>query len=1664
MKLLKRVFIMVLVATLLSTFIPSFQHYVWAASTPVKISVVSYKDGNLVISWDKVSGANFYAISYHTPNNELKTIKKASQENTCEISGLQDDYIYDFKLNIYSLGDEELTGVEPEDINLEDIKEKIVSEGLLYYLPRVGFRSTIEEQTRKPIEGGGFEIGDEPKIKLEWNMPKVWVADSRKYINANETKALDVIRKNLEAVYGDDIDLSKLNFRINVSSSEATLNGGAAQSAIFIEYSAEDSKYIAYLSEKKDVYVDVQNENGKMSLKLIGREDDSAPLPEVEGYLPDGDILPGTVYYMNIRPLYQDNGGNIESVVSVAAPGDFNGSILKGDFPYTYTPVRLQLTKDSANNIYVKIYRINQGSLDLPRLYYEVQSSNDRTIEGDWIVKKTIDDSYFVKGAESALTVISGVGVNNENFYKIVVKTDTTNDRIESRPLNYILAEDTSKSPVPVGITIVDRTPITRKVVVDGKTIVQKSSDITMSWEKPANWDEIRANTEKDKDVVYHVMFNVSEDEDDSMPYPELKADDTVYGYFPLKYRRGLYFSSKLVKENGNRLEYTIKGFDLFKGYYYDGLDKDYDGLGEKDFVLNVDGNDVIIRQDAEIRKELDEDENEKKYPKHLLPNKVYYLQMFTTSNSERDSTDIEKMSDKSLSISFTTRTINEIDVPLPKNVRVNANDADVSVGEPTIVSNYVDLQFDKVDLNWSNYIADTTVSKAVYYDLYMSTRTDLNSFTKIGTTENLEGDIKFIGAEDLESTSIRLMIREFSKGTTAYTNFGSKLKPNTTYYFIARTRLRAEGLETERESAYSAFLSVTTVKGVMGEADETLKLPYAPVDFQIALDEEGNQILTSTKVTFKWIREESDVVYNIISSSRKIAANETEYEGNSDAIYQSFLKNFDEIILDPSLEDFPKNFEYDPISKECRYTIDKWLSPNKLYYFSIKAIKKNDNTIYSPWVSIPVTTNLIEQPAYLEAVADVQLGFYFDDGDIATEAKDYSVHIKSEKDLRFNLLKNDKYTIVKFGTLSYVRLINLQTNTYYDIRVYKNEDSKLVYTQDEIYTRDSYHQLEIKWRGLSEYRYEVAIKSPWDDEYILLDESNFEEYTNTQGRILPYYGEKSTKTSGTDYEYYYARIKSIPVRLVDGTYQNQPLKSNTKYYIKVRAKKVDSVDLGIISYSKYLEPIFIRTDFSQEDYDSEDKETKTEASFWDRIKELEEALFWRINIKNQNENKLLLKGDRVVNEIENSGAYIFTLDISHFAKFATLDQIYIPVEVIKALELGNKSLLIRTNGAEYSIRPNTFDLNFRPEIKELKEHNNINGIYLTLNIGRSKKGQVTIPNGFEAVSYINDLEIDAIGTSLNYTQFKGQIQDRLYNKDSGLVQEKFEEILTRGLSDSKDLDHLMNESISDVEVELSEFIYLKMEGGKGISPITIKSKEIKSFDNPMLINLNFNDHTSLKSPYIRYDGSNKWQKLNQSAAISYNKLAFNVIMTGEYAIFAQEGLAKDLLENYDYTPNIRMLLSKYDLSGVFGDMSSFLPEDSVKVKEIILLYEKIIGLDQGDSGLTINQKAQRYNLESLIAFGGVVRDVSRQETAKVIMMVYSAKTGVNTISLIPNSSKIAKDMSRVDKACYKDVLISVDLGLIELNDEGRFIPDGSISRAELATSFVKLLKLTGDI
>ena len=52
-------------------------------------------------------------------------------------------------------------------------------------------------------------------------------------------------------------------------------------------------------------------------------------------------------------------------------------------------------------------------------------------------------------------------------------------------------------------------------------------------------------------------------------------------------------------------------------------------------------------------------------------------------------------------------------------------------------------------------------------------------------------------------------------------------------------------------------------------------------------------------------------------------------------------MANFGEILLDPLAETPADNFVYDPLTEQMKYIIDKWLFPNRLYYFSIRAIDR---------------------------------------------------------------------------------------------------------------------------------------------------------------------------------------------------------------------------------------------------------------------------------------------------------------------------------------------------------------------------------------------------------------------------------------------------------------------------------------------------------------------------------------------------------------------------------------------------------------------------------------------------------------------------------------------------------------------------------------------------
>ncbi|MCX7746352.1 MAG: S-layer homology domain-containing protein [Clostridia bacterium] len=1625
MRNIRKILAVLLIINMVIGLIPNFWLRSYAVPLPLNIIVNSYSGGTAEIRWDNLAGTQSVVVSYHTPPNNFLTTTTNQVTNIKTISGLQDDIIYDIKVEVY---DAAAAGGSK------------IGEGLIYFLPRISFYSNKIERGRQAVSGGGYESGTEPRLNLKWAMPKVWNAGA--FVYANDPAVLGNMAASVDNIYQDGRQVSSFNFRVNISTNLSTLNSGSTQSAILIDYG--NPEYSAKVSGNLGVTAGVHAVDGSgfMNFDLIGRKDLNTALPAAEAYgLPDGDVLPGVVFYMNIKPVFKNAGGNNVSLVTVGPNSAQNGSMLTGLTPYTYTPIRFMLTKDDLNNVYVKVYRINQGSLDLPGLYYEVQTSDDPAIIGDWAVKKTMTDSFFPNNSEYAVTVVTGMNPNNQVYYKIVVKTDSSSDRIESEKMPYTLIEDISKPPVPTGVTVIDMDLVTGQAL-NPKTNQQedeKSTNVTISWTKPANWDQIKANNPYDpaKDIYFHFLINTYQTELTLDNNPELEANGKQYGAYPIKFRLVKYVSalSPNIRENGNYLEYTVKGFELFKG-------EDSDGAADNAIP------------------------NAENYPAFLLSNKVYYMQMYTTNGINKGSTALDKISDKSLTVSFTTLAGGEREVPLPKNLRLNKNEIEVIPNPEPTLSNYVEIEFDKVSVDWRNYMPDPSLSKAIYYDLYMSNSTATDSFKLIGTTQNLNADITFIGT-DPQSVSIKATMRDFSPATDAYTAFGPKLTPNTTYYIMVKTRLVMQD-QADRESVFTSILPVTTVSGDIKPPDESSRKPLAPTDFAVAKDGSGNPILSGSFVTLSWLKKENNVKYEIICTTAKVDPNAILSTYSSDPFYTSFKATFGSLSLDPSADPLAENFEYNNVSKVCQYSIIKWLFPNKLYYFSVRAVNKtNGNT--SSWVSIPVTTMLIDSPEGMEAIQDAELGFFWMDASPNLQAEDFKIYVKGPKDRDFKLLSRAEAIVTKDGTVYYARLINLEPNTPYDVRVYKgNITMVLVYEDTNKETKDSYHQVEVKWRGLPSYKYELAIKSADQTDYTVLTVADLEEYEEIDGKRNPYYIEETAETASTNHKYFYARIKSslVPVPGGNGTVERQLLRPNTKYFIKVRAVKIDPLDTTLVSFSKYIGPVSLRTEFSQDDYDVTDRDVKKKAVFKDKINKFEEKLYWRMAVGNGINNKVLLKEEKVLNAIQNNGRYPLTLDISELGRNVNTDVIYIPYNVVSMLNNENKSLTVKINAAEYTLRPRTLDIENMEEIAYLKGNPTVKDVLLKVTVIRNDNVSGSLPAKTKLSSKNNDFKILAVGSVKTNEELKKQFYDKVYNEETGIVQEKLNILLNnnKGTGSSSEIEQYVTELVGEMESDLSYYINDTVEG-KGTAPgIIVNTKQVQTFSEPLVTRLLHYDETGLKMPYVIYDGESAWRKISQNIFYTGNSVTFVTEKTGKYLVLAMIPATGDVQADHWSKDYISTLISKYDLSDVFSSNKSFYPDSNVTVKEAILLYEKIMEKTNENIGLDIKQKAKKLGLDNVVDMVSVVNDISRQQAATVTIRVYCLKMGVNIDSLQPKRSLYIKDEIDIDGKFYKYCIEALDLGVFTLDERKAFLPQAPITRAEMVAAFVKLLKLTGDL
>ena len=1068
---------------------------------------------------------------------------------------------------------------------------------------------------------------------------------------------------------------------------------------------------------------------------------------------------------------------------------------------------------------------------------------------------------------------------------------------------------------------------------------------------------------------------------------------------------------------------------------------------------------------------------------------------------------------------SFTTLSETEREVPAPSSIIADKNE--ITKNPDGENKNKVELVFDKVNINWNHFTPDTNKGKALYYDLYMSTKTSQDSFVKIGTTQYRDRDVIFVGTEDITAASIRVSISEFRKDVNKYDPdnnpetdndidpyeiFGTNLRPNTTYYFMLKTRLAIEGEPLDKESIGTPLVSVTTLKGEIEDPDEEARKPLAPDDFRISKDSDGNFLVTGSSVVFNWTHLETQPVYEIICTSERIApeANQADYE--NDRMYKSFLAHFgskdsdgnDNTFILDSQKDLQSDalkdkFIYDKVTNTYTLKIDEWLYPNRLYYFSIRTkIKDTEGDKNSAWVSIPVTTALIEMPILIEPVIDYEIGFFWTEQDPRFKPEDYNIYIKGPDDIDYEQVHKSDMTIIQDDDVFYVRIAKLKADSVYSVKVYLNDNkTNLVYKNENIKTRDGCHEFEVKWIGNERYKYEIAILREHDSEYVNLNDIDLHTFTDKYDRELPYYMEKTPQTADTDRSLYLARVKSIPQVLSDGTVKHLPVESNTRYYIKVRAIRIDPLDSTIISYSKYIGPITLRTEFSQEDYDQDEDDEKKDEIFTDKVDKFEDKLYWKINTWDSSEYVILLKGDRVANYIENTSGTTFLLNIDDIPLGAEISTIYIPNNVADVLKSKNKEMEINLFDGKWVLRSKTLDVLKNSEVKEVVEKKGVKEPIFKLEISGSGMNSDNwannnynaehndyayygFPENTQVISPIYGLEIEVLGLAKSYDDLNKNINNKLYNKESGMVSEKNKYLMNyyrKTLNDIDKLEEYMDGILIQMEKELSVYIQNTLQSAK------VREAEISlnRMGSPMVVTLPFinnsgneqvNDsYTSgtggIKNPYTcSNENNNKWTKIVQNISWKDTFADFTVLSPGKYVILQEKRSYEDIPNDYPDRQYVMKFIAKYDVEKIFQlQRGNFYLNEPVSMKEAILLYEAVMGRSYESTTSNIRDKAKQLGIDNIININTPVKDVSKQQGAALVAKAYSIKAGIDLNRLKLTRYGLAKDEDEIDEQYYKSVMLLLEKDIIKTNNTGYFEPEKYITRGEIMASFAKALE-----
>lgn len=512
--------------------------------------------------------------------------------------------------------------------------------------------------------------------------------------------------------------------------------------------------------------------------------------------------------------------------------------------------------------------------------------------------------------------------------------------------------------------------PIPQNVVIEGTHFI-----------KSGNQEGAKADIKWDKpsgvdsgDIRYHVLVSLLKTDakdEDGVYYKEV-IDGIPYD---IRYRtvKILNESDLDFSENGY-IKYALNGLDLLQ---------DHDAFGDG-------------------------------YPAQLRLNKIYYLKIY----SEKISSGLK--SDYSLPAGFTTPGETRR-LPVPELFSLETVDTD-----------RIGLVWQKTTVSLTDYNLPADSDYSVTYDIYIGDSLSKDNTGSYTSFIHL-GSYADTPSAGLNYNARRAQISSFVGNAQAAAKFGSNVKPDTTYYFMIRSRMDVVGEAEPLYSDFSYIVPVTTKRGdIVEPGNDTIK-PKAPVGFDIDLDSEGNPRIKSNQATLKWMKLQDNVSYRFIRTSKVIDVNADITQLQSDASL-----NFLQYTL-------PDNLAPDSTNKYV-YTVQS-LQPNTVYYFSLRSEKtlSNGSTVVSEWITVPVTTIMLEPPDMLDFVKDgtynayTQLKIKWR----AKETYDSQIWIMSESQTDYSRSTNVTVTYDKpadiQGTdmrMNYAVISGLTSNKRYYIKV----------------------------------------------------------------------------------------------------------------------------------------------------------------------------------------------------------------------------------------------------------------------------------------------------------------------------------------------------------------------------------------------------------------------------------------------------------------------------------------------------------------------------------------------------------------------------------------------------------------------------------------------------